>query len=497
MDSPFLFLFPVPSGWPQGVVWTLIAVDFVIRIVALGVVPYRRKPSVALGWLLAIFLIPYAGILAYLVFGSSKLSAGRRKKQRELNEIIKTRTGARAIVGDDSHLSEPLVTSAQLNYSLGALPMTHGNDVELLTDNHEAMLRMAREVEHAKHYVHFEFYIVAIDTATKPLLDALLAAHERGVTVRILIDHVGSLGYPGYAELVKTLDRSGVPWQRALPVRPWKGEYQRPDLRNHRKILVVDGKVAYTGSQNVIHRSYNKKRNLRKGFEWKDLTVRLTGPVVDELNGVFASDWYSETDHVIQGELVEEMRAPVRGGIMAQVVPSGPGFDLENNLRLFNHLIYNANHTIVICSPYFVPDESLMHALVTEAHSGVDVRLYVGATSDHGITQKAQESYYEDLIEAGVRIFQYHEPTVLHSKFLLIDDEVTIIGSSNMDERSFSMNLEVSLFVVDEGLTRTMYRLEREDYAANSVELDVEAWKARGWPKKYLENAARLTSSLL
>ena len=490
-------IFPFDARWPTWVLVTLIAIDAVIRIVALGWVPYRRKPSVALGWLLAIFLIPYVGIIAFLLFGSAKLPPSRRAQQREVNELIRSRTDEEAILGREDHLSEALVTSAQLNYRLGALPMTHGNDFTLEPDNHQCMLDMAAEVDRATDYVHFEFYIVAIDEATRPLLDALLAAHARGVKVRILIDHVGSLGYPGYAELVKMLNASGVSWRRCLPVRPWKLEYQRPDLRNHRKILVVDGTVAYTGSQNVIHRTYNKRKNLKKGFEWKDLSVRCTGPVVAELNAVFASDWYSETGVMLTEEFDSEVESPYDGGIMAQVVPSGPGFELENNLRLFNHLIYNANHTVVVCSPYFVPDESLMHALVTESLSGVDVRLYVGATSDHAIAQKAQESYYDELVDAGVRIFQYHAPTVLHSKFLLIDDEVTLIGSSNMDERSFAMNMEVTLFIVDEDFTDRMYRLEVDDYRANSVELDVEAWRQRSLGRKYLESLCRLTSSLL
>lgn len=493
----FFTFIPVEPGWPLWVIIALVVVDFIIRVIALGAIPYRRKPSVALGWLLAVFLIPYIGLLAFWMFGSSKLPRKRREMQTEINRLIKHETAGQPILGRADHLPEPLSTAAQLNYSLGALPMVHGNEFTLEGDNHQCMLDMAREVDQAQKYVHFEFYIVAIDEASRPLLDALLRAHARGVTVRILIDHVGSLGYPGYADLVKELDASGVPWRRSLPLRPWKGEYQRPDLRNHRKILVIDGEIAYTGSQNVIHRSYNKRANKRKGFEWKDLSVRCTGPIVAELNAVFASDWYSETEVILFEEFDTELDPVYEGGAMAQVVPSGPGFDLENNLRLFNHLIYNANDQIVICSPYFVPDESLMHALVTEAHSGVDVRIYVGATSDHWVTQKAQESYYADLLDAGVQIFQYHEPTVLHSKFLLVDDEVTIIGSSNMDARSFVMNLEVSMFLVDRGFTKAMYELEAGDYRANSVKVDRQTWMERSLGQKYLENVCRLTSSLL
>lgn len=489
--------FTIDQAWPNWVIFTLLAVDMVIRTIALGWIPHNRRPSVALGWLLAIFLIPYVGILAFLLLGSAKLPKKRRNKQTLINDFFREQTQGQAIIGDSAHTPEPLSTSAQLNFDLGALPMTHGNSFDLHTDNHECMERMADCVNAAKSYVHFEFYIVAIDDTTRRLFESLLAAHARGVEVRILIDHVGSLGYPGYSELVKRLDSSGVHWRRSLPIRPWRGEYQRPDLRNHRKILVVDGELAFTGSQNIIDRSYNKRRNRRKGFQWMDLSLKCTGPVVNELDAVFITDWYSETDEFFDTSTQPRLEAPQNGGIQAQVVPSGPGFEDENNLRLFNHLIYNANRTIVICSPYFVPDESLMHALTTEARSGVEIRLYVGETSDHWVTQRAQQSYYDDLVRAGVRIFMYHAPTVLHSKFLIIDDEASIIGSSNMDERSFAMNMEVTMFIVNKEFTERMYALEAEKYAPNSVELDVERWRDRPLLHKYVENVARLTSSLL
>ncbi|SMY12027.1 cardiolipin synthase [Brevibacterium jeotgali] len=497
MDPSGIFLW-IQSQLPGWLALGLLIIDFCVRVVALGTIPYRRKASVALGWLILIFMLPFVGILIFLVFGSPKLPARRREKQHEINQRVKAATGHRAIIGESSHLAEPLSTAAQLNYELGALPMVHGNEFGLITDSVHCVDRMAEEVAKARRYVHFEFYIVAIDDTTRPLIEALIAAHERGVVVRILIDHVGSIGYPGYRSLVKLLDESGLMWRRSLPIRPWKGEYQRPDLRNHRKILVVDGQTAFTGSQNIIHPSYNTRRNRKRGLVWKDLMVRCTGPIVDELDAVFASDWYSETDDALFGEFDEELDAPPESaGIMAQVVPSGPGFDHENNLQLFTHLIYNANRTVVVSSPYFVPDNALLTALKTESQSGVDVRLYVGATNDHWVVGKAQESYYDELVEAGVTIYQYRAPTVLHSKFILVDDHVTVIGSSNMDERSFAMNHEVSLFIVDEEFTRQMYALEREDYQAHSAPLDAARWRERSWVRKYVENVCRLGSSLL
>src|SRR5699024_6153476 len=200
----------------------------------------------------------------------------------------------RAIIGQRDHMPEPLSTAAQLNFDLGALPMTHGNGFELHVDNHACMEAMADAVDRAKRFVHFEFYIVAIDDTTRRLLESLLAAHRRGVGVRILIDHVGSLGSPGYSDLVERLEASGVTWRRTRPSRPWRGGYRRREVRNDRKILVVAGDVALTGSQNIIGRAYNKRRSLREGFQWKDLSLDGTAPVVEELDDVFLPDWYSE-----------------------------------------------------------------------------------------------------------------------------------------------------------------------------------------------------------
>lgn len=223
--------------------------------------------------------------------------------------------------------------------------------------------------------------------------------------------------------------------------------------------------------------------------------IRCTGAVVTELNAVFVSDWYSETDDLLLDESPSALE-PSPGPAYAQVVPSGPGFETENNLRLFNHLIYNANRRVVISSPYFVPDESLLHALTTEAQAGVQIQLFVGETSDQFLAQHAQNSYYSELARAGVEIYRYSSPTVLHAKFVLVDDIVSVIGSSNMDERSFALDLEVSVMIVDREFRARMERVV-EDFTACSTLLDVAAWEQRSLGRKYVENICRLTSGLL
>ncbi len=232
-----------------------------------------------------------------------------------------------------------------------------------------------------------------------------------------------------------------------LTINPFKGEWRRPDLRNHRKILVIDGTVAFTGSLNLIEPGYNKPKNHKDGREWVELVARVEGPVVTALNVLFATDWYSET----RTKLTKEIQAPtgVAGSVPAQVIPSGPGFATENNLRAFTTLLYSAQRRISITSPYFVPDESLLYAVTTAAQRGIDVELFVSEAGDQFMVYHAQRSYYEALLRAGVRIFLYPAPYVLHSKFFTVDDDVAVLGSSNLDMRSFGLNYEVSLMIPD------------------------------------------------
>ena len=469
--------------------------DLSIRVLSLFWLPYNRKPVVALGWLMAIFFIPFIGFLAFLIFGSSHLPQYRRARQHAMNDLIRETTGGTPQLTDSDGLNEATLVASQLNYKLGSLPLVGGNSFTLHNDNHEAMRIMAQEVDKAQRYVHFEFYITAYDEASKVLWDALFAAQKRGVRVRVLIDHIGSRKYPSYRQLTKMLNESGIEWRLMLPIKPWRLQWQRPDLRNHRKVLVIDGAVAFSGSQNAIHRSYDLKENVRKGLEWKDLTFSCTGPIVEELNAVFVSDWYSETNQLILEEI--EAKIPyVPGSMRAQVVPSGPGFETENNLRLINYMIYNAEKRITICSPYFVPDETLLQALTNAAFSGIETTVIVCEKGDQFLPNMAQRSYYETLLQSGVRILQYPSPTVLHSKFMYVDDEMAFIGSSNMDPRSFSLNLEVSTFIADPAMVYALADVART-YESICTELRYGPWSSRPQRIKVTENICRLWSSLL
>jgi cardiolipin synthase len=281
-----------------------------------------------------------------------------------------------------------------------------------------------------------------------------------------------------------------------LPVQPLRGRYQRPDLRNHRKLVVADGAVALLGSPNLIEPGYELARNHRKGLTWHDLLVEVRGPVVQQADAVFATDWFSETG--------DELPTSAVGGVaddedpetlLCQLAPSGPAFEAENNLALFNSLIYAAERRIAISTPYFVPDPSLLGAILTAARRGVDVELFVGATADQALVLHAQHSYYEALLDAGVVIQRYAAPTVLHAKHMSVDDTVTVVGSSNMDIRSFQLDFEVTMLVSNRDFTMRMRAVE-DDYRAHSTRLTAEEWAGRSAVHRWADDLARLTSAL-
>jgi len=223
--------------------------------------------------------------------------------------------------------------------------------------------------------------------------------------------------------------------------------------------------------------------------------VRFEGPIVAGINALFVTDWYSETDELLLREADPVTVAEGVPTVDCQVVPSGPGFDGENNLRLFNTLLYNAQERIILTSPYFVPDESMLYAVTTAAQRGIEVQLFVSEIGDQAVVYHAQRSYYEALLRAGVRIFLYRSPTVLHAKHVTIDDEVAVIGSSNMDMRSFSLNLEISVMIHGKSFVDDLRKIEQE-YRDTSRELFLEEWMTRNRASAVLDNVARLTAAV-
>jgi cardiolipin synthase len=464
-------------------------------VVAILVVPRNRRPTSGMAWLLTIFFIPYLGALLFLMIGYRTLPKSRLAKQEQINAFILESTEGMERVRKDHPWPGWLESVVELNRNLGAMPLVGDNTASLLSDYEGSVAAMTEAIDNAKKYVHVEFYILSFDKATTPFFDAMENAVARGVTVRVLLDHLQSKRQKGYRRTLRRLTQSGVKWELMLPLQPLKGKWQRPDLRNHRKLLVVDGRVGFMGSQNIIDRTYNKRVNIRRGLKWKDLMTRLEGPIVAGLNAIFITDWYSETDELLSRDIEPVGPRNVPDAIDCQVVPSGPGFVGENNLRLFLALLYYAQERLIITSPYFVPDESIMYAITTAVDRGVHVELFVSEIGDQSLVHHAQRSYYEELLRAGVKIYMYKAPYILHAKHFTVDDEVAVIGSSNMDMRSFSLNMEVSLMVRGKSFVADLRGIE-DGYRADSRELTLKEWQVQPLRSTALDNLARLTSAV-
>jgi cardiolipin synthase len=480
------------TWWPIAI----LVVDIAIRIAAIIVVPRNRRPTAAMAWLLAIYFIPFIGVFLFLLIGTPRLPRKRRRKQDAINDYIHETSSHLDFGSLRPHAPDWFTTMVRMNRKLGSMPLAGDNEAHLISEYAESLAAMAAAIRGAKKYVHVEFYILLTDAATEDFFQALEEVARRGVVVRVLLDHWANRGKPYYRRTLKRLTAMGARWRLMLPVQPLRGKYQRPDLRNHRKLLVVDGETAFMGSQNVIDSTYNLRRNIRRGLHWVDLMVRVQGPVVASIGAVFLSDWYSETGETLEDEIkLFEIPPPSRGDLDCQIVPSGPGFRFDNNLRLFLALLYYAQRRVIIVSPYFVPDEALLLAVTTACHRGLQVELFVSEEGDQAVVYHAQRSYYEALLRAGVKIWMYRKPFILHSKSMTIDDEVAIIGSSNMDMRSFGLNLEISMLVRGEEFVAEM-RLIEEKYRRLSRELTLEEWRQQPLRSTVLDNLARLTSAL-
>jgi cardiolipin synthase len=467
----------------------------IVILLAAFVISANRKPSSAIAWLLIVIFLPVVGIGFYLLVGTAKLPKERRDKQQYVTDQLVARSRDSLLTGRSTTWPDWLPTLVTLNRNLGALPMVANNTVDLITDYDTMIKTIADEIDTATDYVHVEFFILVKDDTTQPFFDALARACSRGVTVRVLEDHLSQLTYPNKKETLEALQQMGAEFHPMLPITIAHPR-RRPDLRNHRKLVVIDGRVGFTGSMNMIASHYHKKKSLKTGLHWHELMMRLEGPVVRELEAVFVTDWYSETEELLLKSEYPALPQLEPNRFDAQILPSGPSFANDNNLKLFGAAIQNARHRISVTSPYFVPDESIQTALVTAASRGIDVELFVSEISDQFMVFHAQRSYYEELLRAGVKIYLYRSPTVLHAKHLSIDDDVAIIGTSNMDVRSLSLHMELMVMIAGKDLVDEL-RLVEDDYRANSKPLTLGQWLQRPVRHKALDNVMRLTSALM
>lgn len=466
---------------------TLFVANWAIIIGALIVIPFRRSPAAAQGWLLLFFFQPFAAAALYFFIGDARHPKWRRERIKDVPSVVfNAIQDIPSIAEAGLTLGPRSRTAAHLVQTLGKLPCLAGNSIDLDPNYNRVVDRITADIDAAVHHAHAMFYILHDDEAGNKVLSALERAARRGVKCRLLIDAVGS-SHDRNA-IARRLDGSGVEIRLILPLRFWR-RATRADLRNHRKIVVVDGRIGWVGSQNMHQIEYEPNTFYR------EVMARVSGPVVLELQAIFIGDWFLETDEDISSPELMPMPAATDGGVVAQVMPSGPDHPAGRLDTLFTDLVHSARERIVLTTPYFIPNEPLSLALQTAVQKGVKVTLFVTATTNSFLIDHAQRSYYDELLESGVEVMLYRE-RFLHAKHLSIDDDIAVIGSANMDRRSFELNSEVTLIVYDAGVVAQM-RLIENDYRAKSARLMPDDWNQRGVVTKLVENATRLISPLL
>jgi cardiolipin synthase len=459
-----------------------------IRIAMLIYVPQKRPAAASRTWLLLIFLLPWPGLLLYAIFGRIRVPRGRIEEQTRLSKrLIHEQEQMRGHVICEPELPAYLTHLPGLAARLGDFRVFAGNSVELLADYEGTISRLVGDIDAATHHVHVLTYIFADDATGQRVVAALEKAARRGVQCRLMADAVGSRD--GLHRLTLRLREAGVEVVPMLPVGFWRHNAARFDLRNHRKLAVIDGRIGYAGSQNIVEPCFVP------GYPNQELTARVTGPVVAQIQAIVLADRYVECG--AQRKSLEPFFPDLAGcGVSpAQLLPSTPGYQRENGEEFFVALLHAARRRIVITTPYFVPNEPFFDALITAVRRGVDVRLIVSQHANQRLTQLAQCSYYDELLDGGVRVHLYR-PGFLHAKHLSIDDSIALLGSSNIDIRSFALNAEASLIVYDPAVVAQLRAVE-ESYIAQSEELDFATWRERPPLQRTAQNLARLLDSLL
>ena len=472
--------------------------DMALRLAGLALVPSvlvrRKDPSATIAWILTLLLLPAVGAVVYLLFGRDRVRWPARRK-RQLDEVVRAQVLELHPDQRDSNRTSHLTIGTSLEQGLFRLAQhltrlraTSGNHVDVLAKGDAAYEALGDAIDGARHHVHAQYYLIRDDATGRWFRERLVAAAKRGVHVRLLMDGFGcfALGR-GYK---RPLVQAGVEVAEFLPMRSVL--LQPVNLRNHRKIVVVDGTTSFTGGLNI---GDEYKGHMAGLGEWRDVHLRIRGPASGELQRVFFQDWAFATGRFIPPDGYFPRDEGSSGTATIAIVPSGPDTRTEAIHRLFVGAISGATRDVAITTPYFVPNESLRVALELAAMRGVRVRLVLPSKSNHAVTFHAGRSFYAPLVEAGVEVCEY-QPGIVHAKTLVADSQVALVGSANMDLRSFRLNFEVHAMVHD-GSTAAALHAEFERDAARSSVVESAVWSARGWGPRFKEGASRLVSPLL
>lgn len=453
----------------------------------------HRQPTSRIAWILVILAVPVVGMLAYLLLGEVNLGRRRGERMRHLMSAVPVAASALGRDRPTAEVPEAYRHLFRVGESISGLPVVGGNRALLMADSNAAVDAMIADIDAAVDHVHLLFYIWLPDNNGLRMAAALERAAARGVTCRALADDLGSRRMIRSIHWRRMAD-AGVRLARALPIgnlllRPLVG---RIDLRNHRKILVIDDHITYCGSQNCADPEFRIKA---KYAPWVDIMARFEGPIARQNQILFASDWLAHVDDGLDALLRRPPPAALEAGFPAQAVGTGPTVRASAMPELFESLIHCARDELVISTPYYVPDEAMQGALCAAAYRGVRTTILFPARNDSRVVGAASRSYYPELLAAGVRVHEF-EGGLLHAKTLTLDGAITLIGSANMDRRSFELNFENNILVHDPALTAAV-RDRQASYIACSRPVTAETVATWGIGRRLLNNGVAMLGPIL
>lgn len=468
----------------------------VIAGVTLRILMKRRTVAASMAWLLVIYIVPLFGVLAYLAMG--ELFLGKRRAERAHNMrrslaewLQKLQENTHIFAHHHSDVAHSLFQLCARRQGVGGIK---GNKLQLFTSTDDVMHALIRDIGLAHHNIEMVFYIWNVGGMADQVAQALMDASRRGVRCRLLLDSAGSVAFfrsrwPG------RLREAGVELSEALQVSLLRVFFRRMDLRQHRKIVIIDNYIAYTGSMNMVDPHYFKQQ---AGIgQWVDLMARMEGPVAANLGIIYAWDWEMETGQCLLPESPDTNMMPFEqaSGHTIQTIASGPGFPEELIHQALLTSIYAAREYLVMTTPYFVPGDELLLAIRTAAQRGVDVRLIIPQKNDSLLVGWASRTFFSDLLADGVKIYQF-SAGLLHSKSVLVDGQLSLIGTVNLDMRSLRLNFEITLVIDDSGFGSDLAAVQ-DDYMHRSHLLDAQQWNQRPVWQRMIERLFYFFSPLL
>ena len=459
--------------------YVLIALSMVVSLLLHGV-----KPSKTLAWLLAIFTIPVGGFLLYLMLGRNR----RKNKLFTLKADFFEKLESQKINSEVPDLEE-YKKVIELIQKTSNCPVTAYNKVTLLLDGKHAFKYIFDALEEAQDHIHLQYYIFEEGILSEKLIEIFKRKISENVTIRLLYDGIGS--YSLSKSYLKRLKKIGVSVEQFLPFR--FGRFLSAlNYRNHRKIIVVDNKIGFTGGINVSDKYLREDPNL---IEWHDTHLRIEGEAVHYLNQTFLADWYLATEEDMDLSHFRMVGTSSKG-VSTQIVSSGPDDDFALMEQVYFSMINNAKEYLYITNPYIIPSYAIIQSLQTASLSGVDVRLLMSSTTDIKLVDWCVRAYFESYLKAGIKVYLYNDG-FLHSKTIACDDKIATVGTANLDIRSFQHNYEANAVLYDVNLCKQLKQDFLEDCKKATLIDDLESFHRRPWSQKLIEGTAKLLSPLL